>query len=202
MWRKHAIVRQHLNCVRNPDASQRKVWEKCVRENPRDFPAAKSNLNGCDLEAHAPKDATLASNSISHKSSEILEKIKHETTKIQLSLGFLRKRQMETVMTPYVAGRESSGFIFKLWAAVKRETLTILNEEVSQPQGIDKLFRMMFQTTMSTCIDKGKLGAELGATKVSPAPGFVLEMSGDGKNLEVLAKIQAYQDGMDVDESS
>lgn len=63
-------------------------------------------------------------------------------------------------MTPYVAGRESSGFIFKLWAAVKRETLTILNEEVSQPQGIDKLFRMMFQTTMVPCKTTEDLGLD------------------------------------------
>lgn len=306
-------------CVRDPDASQRKACEEYVRENARDFPAAKTNLNGyggistkaeladavqgawlvieavperlqikidtfADLEALAPKDAILASNSSSYKSSEMLDKIQDEATKARILnthyympptnnivelmtcgftdpvvIEFLRERQIEAGTTPYVARKESTGFIFnRLWAAVKRETLTILAEEVSTPQEIDELFRTMFKTSMAPCkmmddvgldtvafieshyvaerglpsdktvdfvqknyIDKGKLGVKcqkgglyprvprllvldlgLAATKVSPAPGFVLEMSGDGKNQKVLAKSQTYPDGIDVDESS
>ncbi|KAG8166195.1 hypothetical protein KVR01_004747 [Diaporthe batatas] len=306
-------------CVRDPDASQRRACEKYVRENARDFPAAKSNLNGygeistqielsdavqgawlvieavpeklqlkidtfADLEAHAPKDAILASNSSSYKSSEMLGKIKYEATKARILnthyympptnnivelmtcgftdpdvIEFLRERQMEAGTTPYVARKESTGFILnRLWAAVKRETLTILAEEVSTPQEIDEMFRTMFRTEMAPCktmddvgldtvafieshyvaerglpadktvdfvqrnyVDKGKLGAKcqqgglyprvprllvldlgLAATKISPAPGFVLEISGDGKNQKVLAKSQAYPDGIDLDKSS
>lgn len=306
-------------CVRDPDASQRKACEEYVRANARDFPAAKSNLNGfgkistqaelsdavrgawlvieavpeklqikidtfADLEIHAPRDAILASNSSSYKSSEMLGKITDEATKARILnthyympptnnivelmtcgftdpvvIEFLVERQREAGTTPYVARKESTGFIFnRLWAAVKREILTILAEEVSTPQEIDEMFRTMFKTTMAPCkmmddvgldtvafieshyvaerglpsdktvdfvqdkyIDKGKLGAKcqkgglyprvprllvldlgLAATKVSPAPGFVLEMSGDGKNQKVLAKSQAYPDGIDVDKSS
>lgn len=237
-----------------------------------------------DLEVHAPKDAILASNSSSYKSSEMLDKIADETTKARILnthyymppvnnivelmtcgftdpvvIEFLAERQKEAGTTPYVARRESTGFIFnRLWAAVKREVLTILAEDVSTPQEIDEMFRTMFKTSMAPCkmmdevgldtvafieshyvaerglpsdktvdfvqykyIDKGRLGAKcqkgglypriprllvldlgLAATKVSPAPGFVLEMSGDGKNQKVLAKSQAYPDGIDVDRSS
>ncbi|KAJ0118367.1 3-hydroxyacylnad binding [Diaporthe amygdali] len=237
-----------------------------------------------DLEAHAPKDAILASNSSSYKSSEMLDKIKDEATKARILnthyymppvnnvvelmtcgftepviIEFLFERQKEAGTTPYVARKESTGLIFnRLWAAVKREVLTILAEEVSTPQEIDEMFTTMFKTSMGPCkmmddvgldtvafieshyvaerglpsektvdfvqkkyIDKGRLGAKsqkgglyprvprllvldlgLAATKISPAPGFVLEMSGDGKNEKALVKSQALPDGIDVDKSS
>ncbi|KAK7711383.1 hypothetical protein SLS64_005406 [Diaporthe eres] len=237
-----------------------------------------------DLEAHAPEDAILASNSSSYKSSEMLDKVRDEATKARILnthyymppgnnvvelmtcgstdpvvIEFLLERQKEAGTTPYVARKESTGFIFnRLWAAVKREILEILADEVSTPQEIDGMFKTMFKTAMGPCkmmddvgldtvafieshyvaerglpsdktvdfvqrnyLDKGKLGAKcqkgglyprvprllvldlgLAATKVSPAPGFVLEMSGDGKNQKVLAKSQALPDGIDVDKSS
>lgn len=122
-----------------------------------------------ELEAAAPDDAILASNSSSYKSSEMLEKV-GEATKARILnthyymppdvmvvelmtdglthpslISFLADRQKEAGTIPYVARKESSGLIFnRLWAAVKREVLTILAEGVSVPKEIDELWKTMF----------------------------------------------------------
>ncbi|KAF2634815.1 NAD(P)-binding protein [Massarina eburnea CBS 473.64] len=121
------------------------------------------------LEASAPEDAILASNSSSYKSSEMLasvsEATKHRILNVHYYMPptnmvtelmtcqftspsifpFLSSRLRETGALPYVARKESTGFIFnRLWAAVKRETLTILSEGVSTPEEIDELWTEMF----------------------------------------------------------
>ncbi|KAH8897427.1 hypothetical protein GQ53DRAFT_508893 [Thozetella sp. PMI_491] len=122
-----------------------------------------------ELEAVAPADALLASNSSSYKSSEMLEKVA-DTTKLRIlnthyymppqvmvvelmtdgfthpeAISFLTERQKEAGTIPYVARKESTGLIFnRLWAAVKREVLTIIAEGVSVPEEIDELWTTMF----------------------------------------------------------
>jgi 3-hydroxyacyl-CoA dehydrogenase len=122
-----------------------------------------------ELEAAAPADAILASNSSSYKSSEMLEKVS-DAAKVRILnthyymppdvmvvelmtdgltdpavISFLADRQKEAGTIPYVARKESTGLIFnRLWAAVKREILTILAEGVSIPKEIDELWQTMF----------------------------------------------------------
>lgn len=58
---------------------------------------------------------------------------------------FMVERCKEAATLPFVARKQSTGFIFnRLWAAVKRETLTILAEGVSVPEEIDSLWTQMF----------------------------------------------------------
>lgn len=58
---------------------------------------------------------------------------------------FMVDRCKEAANTPYVARKESTGFIFnRLWAAVKREALSILAEGVSVPEEIDAMWTEMF----------------------------------------------------------
>jgi len=122
-----------------------------------------------ELESTAPKDAILASNSSSYKSGEMLEKVQDATKTRILNthyymppsvmtvelitdgytdpelISFLVERQRDVGTVPYVARRESTGLIFnRLWAAVKREVLTILAEGVSVPSEIDELWVSMF----------------------------------------------------------
>lgn len=60
-------------------------------------------------------------------------------------LQFMAERSKGVATKPYIARKESTGFIFnRLWAAVKRETLTILAEDVSTPSEIDSLWTEMF----------------------------------------------------------
>lgn len=121
------------------------------------------------LEQLAPKDCILATNSSSYKSSEMIVKISDETKRRVLNthyymppenmvvelmtdgltdsavFPFLSERFKEGGAKPYVARKESTGFIFnRLWAAVKRETLMILSEGVSDAEEIDSLWTEMF----------------------------------------------------------
>lgn len=237
-----------------------------------------------ELERLAPGDAILASNSSSYRSSEMLGGLESEETRrrvlnthyympprlnvVELMtdgftdpavIEFLVERQKEAGTTPFVARKESTGLIFnRLWAAVKREVLTILAEGVSVPKEIDDMWKIMYETDLGPCqqmdqvgldtvsfieshyieerglsgektvdylqktyLDKNKLGQKsqkggfyppvpqllvldigMAATKLSMNPGFVLEMSGDGKTEKVLVKSQAFPDGIDVDKES
>ncbi|KAJ5313944.1 Mitochondrial import inner membrane translocase subunit tim16 [Penicillium atrosanguineum] len=121
------------------------------------------------LEALAPNDCILASNSSSYKSSEMIEKVSDDAKSRILNMhyymppqnmvvelmtdgyteeaifSFMVERCKEAATLPYVAKKQSTGFIFnRLWAAVKRETLTILAEGVSVPEEIDSLWTEMF----------------------------------------------------------
>jgi 3-hydroxyacyl-CoA dehydrogenase len=122
------------------------------------------------LDHHAPSDCILASNSSSYKSRLMLDKVGSEGRRrvcnmhyymppgnnvVELMtcgetqsavLDFLKSKLEDAGMTPAIARKESTGFIFnRLWAAVKRETLLIMAEGVSEPKEIDKLFLNMFK---------------------------------------------------------
>ncbi|KAF2027309.1 hypothetical protein EK21DRAFT_114938 [Setomelanomma holmii] len=117
----------------------------------------------------APQDALLATNSSSYKSSEIVISLSESGKRRAFNMHyymppanmvvelmtdqftdpeiftFLSSRLRETGALPYVARKESTGFIFnRLWAAVKRETLMILSEGVSDAKQIDELWSEMF----------------------------------------------------------
>jgi 3-hydroxyacyl-CoA dehydrogenase len=121
------------------------------------------------LDQHAPHDCILASNSSSYKSSLMLDKVdesrRHRVCNMHYYmppgnnvvelmtcgrtqrdvLEFLKSKLDDAGMTPAIARKESTGFIFnRLWAAVKRETLLIMAEGVSDPKEIDMLFKTMF----------------------------------------------------------
>ncbi|KAL5044012.1 hypothetical protein BDW71DRAFT_216028 [Aspergillus fruticulosus] len=131
-----------------------------------------------ELAVHAPDDSILASNSSSYKTSEMLDRIESESVRSRILnmhyymppqcmivelmtdgsthegiFPFLVERCREGATEPYVARKESTGFIFnRLWAAVKREVLTILAEGVSVPEEIDAMWRTMFvQGEVSPC---------------------------------------------------
>ncbi|RFU80367.1 dehydrogenase, multihelical [Trichoderma arundinaceum] len=128
-----------------------------------------------ELDVLTPSDCILASNSSSYKSSEMLEKVSAgRKTQIlnmhyymppqcmivelmtngltgQEIFPFMVERSKEAATSPYVARKESTGFIFnRLWAAVKREALTILAEGVSVPEEIDSMWTEMFINGGST----------------------------------------------------
>ncbi|KAL3953062.1 hypothetical protein ACCO45_013005 [Purpureocillium lilacinum] len=58
---------------------------------------------------------------------------------------FLVERLREIGMHPFVARKESTGLIFnRLWAAIKREVLNILAEEVSTPEEVERMWKEMY----------------------------------------------------------
>lgn len=121
------------------------------------------------LEQLSPKDAILCTNSSSYKSREMLGELKESTRRRILNMHyymppanrvvelmtdgetdpsifpFLVDKLREIGMHPYVAQKESTGLIFnRLWAAIKREVLNILAEEVSTPEEIEELWLEMW----------------------------------------------------------
>jgi 3-hydroxyacyl-CoA dehydrogenase len=129
---------------------------------------AKTKIFG-ELTTLTRRDAILATNSSSYRSSEMLGEVPEVCKSRILNMHyymppncmvvelmtdgftdpaiieFLAERSREVGTLPYVAKKESTGFIFnRLWAAVKRETLTILAEGVSTPEEIDSMWTEMF----------------------------------------------------------
>lgn len=122
-----------------------------------------------ELEQLAPKDAILASNSSSYKSREIVPHLKEETRSRVLNMHYMMPPNNKIVelmtcgstheevfpllvdmlkdigMLPIVAHKESTGFVInRVWAAIKREVLTVLAEGVSTPEELDAVWTEMF----------------------------------------------------------
>ncbi|KAF4972718.1 hypothetical protein FZEAL_9546 [Fusarium zealandicum] len=118
-----------------------------------------------DLQKFTPNDAILCTNSSSYKSREMVGDLEASTKRRVLNMHyymppgnrvvelmtdgdteetifpFLVEKLRQAEMHPYVARKESTGFIFnRLWAAIKREVLNILAEDVSTPEEIEQLW--------------------------------------------------------------
>ncbi|MET9328047.1 3-hydroxyacyl-CoA dehydrogenase family protein [Tsukamurella sp. NPDC003166] len=58
-------------------------------------------------------------------------------------LATLQRILPEFDVHPFIAHRESTGFIFnRVWAAIKRESLAVVEEGVAEPASVDALFRL------------------------------------------------------------
>lgn len=134
---------------------------------PEKLPLKMSTF--ADLEKLTAKDSILCSNSSSYKSREMVGALQASTKRRVLNMHyymppgnrvvelmtdgdtdesifpFLVEKLGEIGMHPYVARKESTGLIFnRLWAAIKREVLNILAEQVSTPEEIEKLWVEMW----------------------------------------------------------
>jgi len=123
------------------------------------------------LEAAAPGDAILASNSSSYPSRLIVEGL--ATTDRMLNahfympptqiavdvmscgntsqdvLDFVLATFPEYGVRPFLVRRESIGFIFnRIWAAIKRESLAVVAEGASTPEDVDEMFKLTLLTDL------------------------------------------------------
>lgn len=65
---------------------------------------------------------------------------------------FLAARHKDAGLSPFVARKESTGFIFnRVWAAIKREFLTILAEDVSTPEELDQMWTLFWGSKQAPC---------------------------------------------------
>lgn len=126
------------------------------------------------LEESTAPDAILCTNSSSYKSREIAAHLAEATKRRVLNMHYLMPPKVRIVelmtcgetapeifpflmeqlkalrMSPIVAKVESTGFVInRLWAAVKREVLTMLYEGVSDPEEIDSVWVEMFSENKS-----------------------------------------------------
>jgi 3-hydroxybutyryl-CoA dehydrogenase len=116
-----------------------------------------------ELDQMAEGDAILASNSSSIPASEMIEKVEHpdrvlnthyqqppELNSVELmSCGKTDDGVIEALMKtipqyglePFRVRRESDGFIFnRVWAAIKRECLMVVQEGVASPEDVDGMW--------------------------------------------------------------
>jgi 3-hydroxybutyryl-CoA dehydrogenase len=122
-----------------------------------------------ELDRIAEPDAVLATNSSSYPSSRLVEGLEHADR--VLNLHFLMPPEFNPVevmssgqtdeaiidalverlprygLIPYRVRRESVGFIFnRVWAAIKREALMVVEEGVSTPEEVDRIWSDVFGT--------------------------------------------------------
>jgi 3-hydroxybutyryl-CoA dehydrogenase len=124
-----------------------------------------------ELDEIAPGDAVLATNSSSLKSSLLIAEVSRpervlnahfyqppdwnavevmtcgqtDPAAIDLTMELLA----EYGLTPMRVRKESTGFIYnRVWAAIKREALLVVEEGVAEPRDVDQLFCMLHGAVM------------------------------------------------------
>ncbi|WP_052865362.1 3-hydroxyacyl-CoA dehydrogenase family protein [Streptomyces niger] len=146
----------------------------------------KTTLFG-QLDAAADDDTIIASNSSSYASRLMIDKVNHPERVLNMHFympphqnavdlmsdgktdptifDFLRDELPRYGVHPFVAHKESTGFIFnRIWAAIKRESLAVVADGVSTPEDVDRMFvvntgapagpfRMMDQVGLDVVLD-------------------------------------------------
>ncbi|MFH9428250.1 3-hydroxyacyl-CoA dehydrogenase family protein [Streptomyces sp. NPDC017615] len=140
-----------------------------------------------DLDRLAEPDAILASNSSSYPTSQFIDRVTRPERVVNMhfymppaqaaidlmSSGHTDRAVMDLLLEvlpgygvfPFEARRESTGFIFnRVWAAIKREALSVVADGVSTPEDVDRMwmintglkggpFRMMDQVGLDVVLD-------------------------------------------------
>jgi 3-hydroxybutyryl-CoA dehydrogenase len=125
-----------------------------------------------ELDRVTDADTVLASNSSSLPSSQMITHVAHpervlnahyyQPTQLNMvelmSRGKTDQRIIDTLLqilplyglVPFHVCRESDGFIFnRIWAAIKRECLMVVEEGVAEPQEIDEMWRIFVRSGRS-----------------------------------------------------
>ncbi|WIE75648.1 3-hydroxyacyl-CoA dehydrogenase family protein [Curtobacterium sp. MCSS17_007] len=117
------------------------------------------------LDRAVAADTILASNSSSYASRLMIDEVEHPERVLNMHfympprqnavdlmsdgqtdpavLAFLQEQLPRYGVFPFVAHRESTGFIFnRIWAAIKRESLAVVADGVSTPEDVDAMFQV------------------------------------------------------------
>jgi 3-hydroxybutyryl-CoA dehydrogenase len=124
-----------------------------------------------ELDEVADEDAIIATNSSSYPSSQLIDDVRRpervlnmhflmppQTNPVELMscgktdeavIDALMSRLPQYGLSPFRVRRESVGFIFnRVWAAIKRETLMVVEEGVATPEEVDRMWREVFGTSV------------------------------------------------------
>jgi 3-hydroxybutyryl-CoA dehydrogenase len=116
-----------------------------------------------ELDSVAPQDAILATNSSSYPSSQLIDQVAHPERLLNMHyymppelpivelmscgktdpaiIGFLMEHLPLYGLVPFRVQRESVGFIFnRIWAAIKRESLAVVEEGVAELEDVDRMW--------------------------------------------------------------
>ncbi|KIH87057.1 3-hydroxyacyl-CoA dehyrogenase [Sporothrix brasiliensis 5110] len=154
---------------------------ECV---PESKPLMKALLQ--QLDGIAPPDVIVASNSSSYTISELLEGLAlkapdrfasihsywpPETTPVEIMgtdttrpgiVDVLMQESAAHGFQPFHVRRSSTGYIYnRIWAAIKRETLLALDEQVATPSEIDALFKAVLKTPKGPCEQMDTVGLDV-----------------------------------------
>ena len=125
-----------------------------------------------DLDSAAEADAILASNYSSYPTSQFIDNVEHPERVLNMHfymppaqnavdlisdgqtddaiIDFLRTELPKYGVHPFEARKESTGFIFnRIWAAIKRESLAVVEEGVADPDDVDQMFMINIGTKAS-----------------------------------------------------
>ena len=117
----------------------------------------------------ADQDAILATNSSSYPSSEMASLVQHPERLLNMHflmpphansvelmscgktdstiIDALMQRLPRYGLVPFRVQRESTGFIFnRIWAAIKREALMVVQEGVATPEDVDRIWQDVFRS--------------------------------------------------------
>ncbi|CEI62104.1 hypothetical protein FVEN_g3137 [Fusarium venenatum] len=161
-----STIRGSIQAVEGLPEAVAKAW-LVIEAVPEKLPIKIETF--ADLERLTTEDTILCSNSSSYKSREMVGDLRPDTKRRVLNMHyylppdyrvvelmtdgetdesifpFLYEKLEEINFHPYVARKESTGFIYnRLWAAIKREVLNILAEGVSTPEEIERLWKEMW----------------------------------------------------------
>lgn len=76
-------------------------------------------------------------------------------------IDFVKERHEDAGLHPIVALKESTGFVFnRIWAAIKRETIKVLQEGVSTPAEIDRVFMELYSAREGPCHMMDQVGLD------------------------------------------
>jgi 3-hydroxybutyryl-CoA dehydrogenase len=140
-----------------------------------------------ELDRTADADAILATNSSSYASRLVVDEVTHRERVLNMHFAlppqnmavelmsdgetdpaiieFLTTRLQDFDLLPFVARKESTGFIFnRIWAAIKRESLEVVAEGVSTSEDVDAImvanmgltdgpFRLMDRVGLDVVLD-------------------------------------------------
>lgn len=172
LGRHHAKVSYHADDL---ESVVQGVW-MVVEALPEKLPL-KIDVIG-KLDRLTDPSTIIASNSSSYSTREMLERVKRPERVVnthyymppdrngveimscgQTDPAIINKLIEETErhgFLPFHVKKESLGFIFnRLWAAIKRESLAIVEEDVGDPEAVDSLFQSWFRSELAPfmCMD-------------------------------------------------
>jgi 3-hydroxybutyryl-CoA dehydrogenase len=118
-----------------------------------------------ELDSMAPQDAILATNSSSYPSSQLIDQVERPERLLNMHyymppdlpmvelmscgktdpaiIDFLMVHLPLYGLVPFRVQRESVGFIFnRIWAAIKRESLSVVEEGVAKLEDVDRMWEL------------------------------------------------------------
>jgi len=132
-----------------------------IIESLPEIPELKIDILG-QIDAVVPKDTIIATNSSSYRSRDLSHKVIRKSRLLNMHfmmppttravelmscgetdykiIEFLANKLKDYGLSPYIAEKESVGFIFnRIWAAMKRESLYVVAQGVASAQTVDRI---------------------------------------------------------------